>query len=120
MDRLTRRSREEHNKQVRDRVVLQCSASQVRSRSLIDLRCGSDPGIIQSTRIMSVSDTETDVNSKTGKPRTCHNCHCPISDPYHAGVSPGVNHCTLEHWQGCQGGRMESVDGILWTACPPE
>ena len=34
----------------------------------------------------------------------CHHCHAPLSNEVHVGVPSGVGRCSLDHWEGCQGG----------------
>ena len=49
------------------------------------------------------------------KTRQCHHCHRPTDHPEHSGIGSGVNHCTLDHYDLCPGGRKTSSD---WTGCP--
>jgi hypothetical protein len=60
------------------------------------------------------------VEETAGGSRTCHKCHCPISDPYHAGVQAGLEKCTLDHWSGCSGDKPDGKDssGRVWKSCP--
>ena len=58
-------------------------------------------------------------STQASRPRTCHQCHCPLSDPYHAGVQSGVDHCTLKHWSGCLGDKPAGHDST-WAACPSQ
>ena len=111
VDRLTSRTREERIKQVRSSVGLGCTVSQVRSRSLVDIR-----------HLVAMGDTggdiDTGVETQQVKTRTCHQCHCPLNEPYHAGTLAGVDHCTLAHWDGCLGGRTGAGRDSSWKACP--
>ena len=85
-------------------------STQTRSRSVSDL------ALIGSWQDPSTS-TMGDENS--GKQRTCHSCHCPLNDPYHAGVQPGLEQCTLAHWNGCAGGvGSRGANGKEWKECP--
>ena len=91
-----------------------------RSSSLADLQHPQSqdlPGITMSGNEDGLAPTTKDL-----KPRTCHKCHCPLTDPYHAGVKSGVDHCTLDHWSGCLGDKPAGRDGngSMWAACPSE
>ena len=82
--------------------------SQTRSRSVSDL-------------VLTGSDLSTSTmgDENPGKQRTCHSCHCPLNDPYHVGVQPGLEHCSLDHWEGCPGGvSSRGANGKEWKECP--
>ena len=86
---------------------------ELRSKSLADLRCESVLG--QGISKVTMGDNEQPPN-----PRTCHHCHRLLNDPDHVGMPTGVDRCTLEHWEGCPGGKAGGRDsnGGVWTACP--
>ena len=51
----------------------------------------------------------------TSRMHQCHHCHRNLDHPDHRGIKSGVNHCTLDHFEGCPGGH-QSDNG--WTGCP--
>ena len=53
------------------------------------------------------------------KVRVCHKCHAPTDDPSHIGIPCGLDRCSLDHWEGCEGGITGGKDGHgkLWAAC---
>ena len=64
------------------------------------------------------------LDTVVGKPRgkmaprgQCHQCHRPLHHPDHVGVAPGINKCTLDHFDLCPGGRKSQKD---WAGCPDE
>ena len=70
-------------------------------------------------RAMETIHENLGVPKAMAKPRICHQCHAPLDDPVHVGVSCGVGRCTLQHWEGCEGGIDGGKDGRgkSWAAC---
>ena len=86
----------------------------LRSRSFTDLT-SEGYRIVGELVDQLLSFTVKKGECKMVKPRQCHHCHRTLDHPEHAGIGSGMNHCTLDHYGLCPGGRQTSVD---WTGCP--
>jgi hypothetical protein len=128
--RLAKEERQEHVREVLGSQKLEPAGQKNRSQSLSVLSSGlSDisgivvEGLLDNIFSM-VFNTDPDQQSIKSKPkvRLCHQCHAPTSDPVHVGIPCGVGRCSLEHWQGCEGGITSGKhgNGKIWAGCDDE
>ena len=81
--------------------------------SCIKLSGQVDQVIDQARRIRFRSISVADL-TMSGRGQ-CHQCHRPVEHPDHIGVMPGLNKCTLSHFDLCPGGKKTQKD---WAGCP--
>ena len=84
------------------------STGLVRSKSVPDLSCVAGGG--QVAFIL-----EEILDKIVCKMPQCHHCHRTLDHPDHRGIMPGINHCSLNHFELCPGGRSADKG---WTSCP--